>query len=380
MAGFDLYPGQVDALNLPVEGAGINGTHYANSLQVVRSGIVNSATVNCAVGVSNKPEHKMSVGTPLERAALMFKRTGSVNGSNYVRQTAPLLAPAPGNFVSTAFTLKVLSPCNTSNQDVPLVSCWSNSGTLQTSVLMLRASAVDTNLQFRFLSTVVPLTAFPYLTVGREYHIEVRMVRKEGSAADTYEFQLYVDGDFITSGTSAGAAYTTEGVRWYWGITAVNMNLNFTVLMSDLIVANSIAGLFSSGIGPQLILPSKIGAVTPGNWEKEGNATPADTLTDFDDTTFYSSPADAGAMSAKVAGANTAYKALASEVVIRASRDRDAGRLLTAELLGNSGNSLGAATNIATGNGYNSYVLTRLEGIAEADIRSPTVRLNASVP
>lgn len=380
MAGFDLYPGQVDALNLPVEGAGINGTHYANSLQVVRSAINNTATNNCVVGVSNKPEHKMSVGTPHERAALMFKRTGTVNGSNYVRQTAPLLAPAVGNFVSTAFTMKLLSPFNTSSQDVPIVSCWSNSGAIQTSVLMVRATAVDTNLQLRFLSTVVPITVFPYLTVGREYHIEVRMVRKEGSAADTYEFQLYVDGDFVTSATSAGAAYTTEGVRWYWGQTAINMNLSFTALISDLIVANSIGSLFSTGIGPQLILPSKISAVTPGNWEKEGNATPADTLTDFDDTTFYSSPADAGAMSAKIAGANTPFKALASEVVIRASRDRDAGRLLTAELQGAGGASLAPAANIATGNGYNSYLLTRLEGIAEADIRSPTVRLNASVP
>lgn len=380
MAGFDLYPGQVDAFNLPVEGAGINGTHYANSLQVIRTAIVNSATVNAVVGVSNRPEHRMSIGTPQERAALMFKRTGNVNGQNYVRMTAPLLAPTPGNFISTAFTLKVLSPFNTSSQDVPLVSCWSNSATVQTSVLMLRATAVDTGLQFRLINTIVPVSTLPMLVVGREYHIEVRLVRKEGSAADTYEYQLYVDGDFIMGQPTVAAQYATEGVRWYWGQTMINMNLSFTVLMSDLIVANSIAGTFSAGIGPQLILPSKIGAVTPGNWEKEGNATPADTLTDFDDATFYSSPADAGAMSAKVAGANTPYKALASEVVIRASRDRDAGRLLTAELLGNSGNSLGAATNIATGNGYNSYLLTRLEGIAEADIRSPTVRLNASVP
>lgn len=381
MAGFDLYPGQVDSGGYVVEGAGINNTHYGNIFQVVRTAVTNTPTVNVQIGVSGQAAHKMSPGSAIERNGLLIKRMGNSNTGCYIRNRTALPAPPEGNYIGIAFTYKVLPGINTGNSDLPQVSWQTATSPAIVNLLMIRSSAVDTNVQLRFFNTLIPTTTLPYLTIGREYHIEVRMIKRAGTAAGIYDYQLLVDGDSIITVSYSETRFATEGVVIQTGVSTTNGNYSLAVLISDLILATWEPGLFTTGIGPQLVLASKVASVTPGNWEKEGNATPTETLSDQNDTTYYASPTDAGAMSAKVAGALTPFKALAAEVLVRASRDRDAGRVLTAELRKSDGSgSLAPATNIATGNGYNGYMLQRLEGIAEADIRTPTVRLNATVP
>ncbi|MDH2154114.1 hypothetical protein [Stenotrophomonas sp. GD03657] len=382
MLGFDLYPGNVDAGGYIVNGAGIEKTHYAPDFRVVSTAVASTPTLNNQIGVSGQAAHKMSPGSVYERNAFVIKRMGNQNTNAYLRNITPLTAPAEGGMVCTAFTYKVLPGINTSNNEVPLFSIYSGAAGAALVMLKIRSSTTDTAIQLSFFNNpAIPVTKYPYLVAGREYHIEVRMIRRVGAPSGTYDFQLRIDGDLIDSAAITDTRFNTSGICFFYGVNILNAQVNIASLYSDIIIADSNAGIFDKGIGPQLILPSKMASVTPGAWEKEGNATATDTLTDFNDTTYYASPVDAGAMSVKVAGVNTPYKTLASEVVIRASRDRDAGRILTAEMRNADGSaSLTPPSNIATANGYNPYLLARLEGIAEADIRTPTVRLNATVP
>lgn len=382
MLGFDLYPGNVNAGGYIVNGAGIEKTHYAPDFRVVSTAVASTPTLNNQIGVSGQAAHKMSPGSVYERNAFVIKRMGNQNTNAYLRNITPLTAPAEGGMVCTAFTYKVLPGINTSNNVVPLFSIYSGDAGAALVMLKIRSSTTDTAIQLSFFNNpAIPVTKYPYLVAGREYHIEIRAIRRLGAAAGTYDFELYIDGDLIETATNVDNRLNTTGISFFYGINILNAQVTIASLYSDIIISDANAGLFDKGIGPQLILPSKISTVTPGAWEKEGNATASDTLTDFDDATYYASPADAGAMSAKVAGVNTPFKTLASEVVIRASRDRDAGRILTAELRKSDGSgSLAPPSNIATGNGYNPYLLSRLVGIDEADIRTPIVRLNATVP
>lgn len=378
MAGFDMYLGAADASKFPIQGQGIAGTHYANLFDEVRTPFATNT-----YGVTGLPEHKLGLGSAVERNALVFRRSGSQNTALIARTKETYKAPNAGDIVACAFTLKVLSGVNTAGYAYNVVTMTTSAnGVIGGGNLLRLQAASDATLQIIWMAAALPLTTFPYLTVGREYHVEVRVYRRPADAVGTITADLYIDGEFIISSPAfaGGTGIETNGVKFMFGNAAINANLTITMLLGDILISEPGGTLFAAGIGPQLVLPSKVTAVTPGNWEKEGNVTAVDTLNDNDDTTYYASPNDAGSMSAKVSAPMVSYPARATEVVIRASRDRDAGRVLSVDLLGSTGNSLAPTQPIATANGYNNYLLPRLINASETDLRAPTVRLTATTP
>lgn len=378
MAGFDLYPGAADASKFPVQGQGISNTHYANLFLEQRT----PNTTN-TYGVTGLPEHKLGAGSAIERNALVFRRSGSQNTALFMRTKDVFKVAAASEIIACAFTFKILPGVNLAGNAVQILTLYTSGDVAIAGGGFLRVQATsDANIQLVWLGGVIPLTTFPYLTAGREYHFEVRLYRRPVDQVGYMSADFYIDGERIMSSPAfaSGTLFDTTGMKFAFGNALMNANLTYTFLYGDIIISEPGGDLFPAGIGPQLVLPAKVGSVTPGNWEKEGNATPAETLNDGDDATYFASPTDAGTMSAKIVAPLVSYQARATEVVIRASRDRDAGRTLSAELLGNSGNSLTPTQNIATANGYNNYLLTRIQSGAEADLRTPTVRLSATVP
>jgi len=377
MAGFDMYPGAADANKFPIQGQGIAGTHYANLFEEVRTPAANNS-----YGVTGLPEHKLGLGSAVERNALVFRRSGSQSTALIARTKETYKAPNAGDIVACAFTLKVLPGVNTAGYAYNVVTLTSSvNGTVGGGILLRLQAASDATLQIIWRTAALPLTTYPYLTVGREYHIEVRIYRRLNDPVGRITADLYIDGEFVINSPGfADVPIETAGVKFMFGNASINANLTMTMLLGDILISEPGGTLFAAGIGPQLVLPTKVSAVTPGNWEKEGNATPVDTLSDNDDTTYYASPNDAGSMSIKVAAPLVSYPARATEVVIRASRDRDAGRTLSVDLLGSAGDNLVATQNIATANGYNNYLLPRVINASEADLRAPTVRLTATTP
>lgn len=378
MAGFDMYPGAADANKFPIQGQGINGTHYANLFEEVRTPFATNS-----YGVTGLPEHKLGLGSALERNALVFRRSGSQSTALIMRTKDVFKAPNAGDIVSCAFTLKVLPGVNTAGYAFNVVTpATSTNGTIAGSTFLRVQASSDSTLQIIWMASALPVTTYPLLTPGREYHMETRIYRRAADPAGTITAQLYIDGELIITSPAfaASTGIETNGIKFFFGMPSTNANINIAMLIGDLLISEPGGTLFAAGIGPQLVLPSKVTNVTPGNWEKEGNASAVDTLNDNDDTTYYASPTDAGAMSAKVTAPMVNYPARATEIVIRASRDRDAGRTLSVDLLGSDGSSLAPTQPIATSNGYNNYLLPRLINGSEADLRAPTVRLTATTP
>lgn len=376
MLGFDVYPSQTEVSGFPVQGSGITGNGYADALQILRT-----VNTNNIIGVSDNVNFRQSANTPTDRKALMIRRSGNFTGHTAVKflNSPPMATPTDKSYI--AFTYRLASTFTLNGNAMQVCYLVTGLGNTVNNSQMLNVQGTNTTAQFSFCGQTIPLSVMPYLEMGREYHIEIRAFREPDGAAGTVSARLYVDGENVAYAKNFATVNVadTSGLFWYIGPLNVNVNVVYNALYSDIILASNAPGLFADGIGPTLILPSKVESVT-GTWGKEGNATAAATLSDDLDTTYYSSPVDDGAMSVKFTPPAVGFKALASEVVVRASRDRDAGRQLVAEALGSNGAALNAKLNIATSSSYGFYTLPRIQDASSADTRSPTVRLNALVP
>ena len=376
MYGFDVYPSETESSGFPVHGSGLTDNGYSAQLQVYRT-----VNTNNFIGVSEHVNYRMSAGTPMERKSLMIRRSGNLNGHTSIRflDCPPMQTKEQKSYI--AFTYKTNSSFILNGNSMQICFLVTAAGNVVNNSQMLNIQGASNLAQFTFCGQVIPLTTMPYVVMGREYHIEIRAFREPDGAAGSLSAQLYIDGDLVAYAKNFAIIPTadTSNLLWHIGPLNVNVNVVYTGLYSDIILASNAPGQFANGIGPSMILPSRADTVG-GAWQKEGSASPGGTLSDDLDTTFYSSPLDAGVMSVKFTPPAVNLKALASEVVIRASRDREAGRLLTAEAVNNNNAILTPKVNIATSNGYGFYSLPRILDASAADIRSPTVRLNASVP
>jgi len=379
MFGFDMFAAKAEN-GQPVLRAGIDGTPYQTLLRAIRS-----ADARLFAGVSGLPEHKLGFGAT-ERNGLLFRRlgTGSTGNLNNSMATPSRLAVGTAGTAwhsIVAFTLKILPDTDLKGNSINVLGLADSGGSLLYPMLAIRPHTVAGQYAFTAVNVTVPATTM-VLQAGREYHIEAKIYHTAAHAANMYGFELRIDGEVVADVASyaQNANLAASGFSWNIGSWLLNALLGYSLLYGDLVLADSTGTSFNTTIGPTMILPNRVTAVNAGDWQKEGGALPVPSMNDNDDTSFFTSPLDDSAFTARLEGQPIPYKSLSTEVYVRASRDRDAGRALRVGLRGTGDAQLIADQDVAAQTTLADIRLPRLEGVAEADMRSNTVRIKAVTP
>lgn len=379
MLGFDLFPAKAEN-GQPALRAGIDGTPYQTLLRANRTG-----DARLFVGVSGLPEHKLGFG-PTERNGLLIRRVNSGAAANLANALSTPSRLAVGT-VGVAWhsiisaTIKILADTNVAGNTTALFAVGDANGSYIYNGLSIRNHTVAGQYILTAANMSVPASQL-VLVAGREYHVEVKLYHNAAHAVNTYGVEVRVDGEVIgdTPNVGQNTNLAVTGFSWNIGAWLVNGQIGYSFLYADVVIADSTGSAFNTNIGPVMILPNRVTAVNAGGWEKEGNAQPIPSLNDNDDTSYFTSPLDDSAFTAKLEGQAVPYKPLATEVYVRASRDRDAGRALRVGLRSNSDAQLLADTDVAAQVAVADIRLPRLEGAADADMRSNTVRIKAVAP
>lgn len=379
MIGWDMYPGQANASEQPVLRAGIDNTPYASLLRVNRS-----EDARLFLGVSGLPQHKLGVGANARNGLLIRRALSGAaavlrNAIVFPSRTAPVAVNVPWS-LSFASTIKILPETDTRNQNYTLFYLTATTTVnYYTNLLSIARNGLTGPFSLYVASTPIA-TATYTLEANREYHIEFKLYR--APAVNAFNLIVRIDGEQVYNGsliTNANWATTGYGIAVGMAET-VNALMGGAILYGDLVMADDQGTSFNPDIGPTIILPNQVTAVTPGEWEKEGTALPIPTLSDLSDATYYTSPLTDSALQVKLDATPSQYKPLATEVYVRCARDRDAGRQLMASVRGANDVELTPNQSIGTTTNQLDYRLTRVEGASAADMRTNTVRLKAVTP
>lgn len=360
-AGFDIFPGQANAGNtLPVHNAGLAGTPYATLFPTSIS------NVNHLIGVSGLPAHKMGSGAKLRNSLVTYRPAGT---STYA--VFPVInGETLGNGAWTRiinFTVKDISPTDI-NTALSLV-------TLGNSMVALNCYVFGLNSSKAVMVNGTGVSGIVW-ELNREYSVEVRLWRVGNEAANTQNLEVRIDGTVIRTLTINPIVLTTPMYVTLGANSNTNINSARTLLYSDIIVSDG------TYLGPQLVLPATVDAInSTGGWEKEGNADPVTSLSDRDDTTYFSSPADNGSLSVRLqVGEDPSVSMRGTQVFIRAARDAAAGRGLVVKAENGSGATIGGPTTISTTTNFTDYQAFNLNLSKIGDLATTAVKINAVAP
>ena len=361
-AGFDIFPAQANAGNtMPVHGAGITGTPYASQYNLYVS------NASHLIGVSGLEAHKMGSGSKRRNGLVFYRPAGSSTWA-----TMSLSKPArlgQGAWTRTYnFTVKDVSPVDLDTA-VSILTATVNGYSLNAYLFGLHANkAVLVNGQ-----AVAGVT----FERNREYAIEVRLSRQATDTTNQMTLDVRMDGALIRSLNIAPISLTNNDFGVSLGMTSsTNITTNRTMIFSDIIIGDD------QLLGPLLVLPAQVDVVNgAGGWEKEGNADPVTSLNDRDDTTFFSSPTDAGSLSLRMkVGEDPGVPLRSSQFFIRAARDVAAGRGLVVKAENASGVTIGGPSTISTTTSFADYQTFNLNLPKVGDLATTAIKINAVAP
>lgn len=361
-AGFDIFPGQANAGNtLPIHGAGITGTPYATAFPIYAS------NANNLVGVSGLPEHKMGSGAKLRNALVCHRLAGASTHAMFSVMAGVILGQGAWSRVIN-FTVKDISATDI-NTAVSLATIGVNATSLGGYLLGLNnGRAVLVN------GAGVPGVLWER---NREYAIEIKMWRVGSEANNMFNIEVRFDGAVIQK-TTMGPVVLTNAA---WFSLGMNSNTNITtartLLYSDVVISDG------DYLGPVQVLPLTVSSLpAAGGWEKEGNADPVATLNDRSDTTFYTSPTDAGALSVKTTNAeDPAVSIKAAQFFVRSNRDQAAGRAMQVKAENASGTTIAGPVAISNTINFTDYLAFNLSSLSKVgDLANTTLKISAVVP
>lgn len=360
--GFDMYGAAANAANtLPAHLAGIANTPYAVDL----APIVTSPGTHL-VGVSGLDAHKLGSGARRRNGLVCHRPASSTNSSAAISLIRNFRGGAGTWDITIGMTMKVLSGFSVT-QVHNLLSMGNT-----TTALSQRLLAINSNQTMILAGQNIPMV----LELGREYYFEIHIYRKATDPVANLSVDLYVDGSLNASRGSFGFYDTT--------VTPLFISAGFiaqtvstaaqTCIMGDIYISDSRPS------GPQLVLPVRAESVVGGGWEKEGNGTPADVLNDGNDTTYYTSPTDAGELAIKLTSAlDPEYPIGGMQLLVRSRRDVAAGRAMITELRKEDG-SLVKSTTISNSATFTDYDVYKGSDLTAAEFAKATLRVKAVIP
>lgn len=363
--GFDVFPGAASGA-LPAALAGIANTPYAPIFNAFASG---GTTV---LGVSGLDKHAFGSGSTRRNGLVTYRQRSST--STWGCYFHPIYGWIPGNgtwMKTLQFSFKNVSTVE-NNFSTILVGLGNAPGSRNANVL-----GMHTANQLIFMGQVHPTIK---LERNREYHFEIRMSRQSTDAVNMVKFDLRIDGEEVWSISQAPIQTTTAYYIFAGALPSSNNNYDQEFIWSDIVIGNG------DYLGPQRVLPLKVTAVpAAGGWEKEGNATPVDTLNDASDATYFTSPVDTGALQIKVGVDVPAISPVgATQLYIRSARDQSAGRALRARLTDAADADLAPAVTVTNATAYSDFKAVDLKENATlataGDFTKATLKISAAVP
>jgi hypothetical protein len=363
--GFDVFPGAANGA-LPVAYAGIANTPYAAAFNSVSQG---GATV---LGVSGLDKHAFGSGSTRRNGLVTYRQRSTTSNWGCYFHLIYGWIPGNGTWSKTVqFSFKNVSAVD-NNYSTNIVGLGNAPGARNANML-----GMHTNNELIFMGSVHPTIK---LQRNREYHFEIRMSRKSTDAVNSVKFDLRIDGEEVWSITQAPIQTTTAYYIFAGSLLNANNNYDQDFIWADIVIGGG------DYLGPQRVLPLKVTSVpAAGGWEKEGNATPADTLNDTSDATYYTSPADNGALQVKVGVDVPAVSPMnAMQLYIRSARDQSAGRALRARLTDASDVDLAPVANVTNAVAYSDFKAVDLKENATlatvGDFTKATLKISAVVP
>lgn len=362
--GFDVFPGAASGA-LPVANAGIANTPYNTLLNPVITG---SGPI---LGVSGLDKHAFGSGDTKRNGVVTYRPLSSNQTGSHFNVIYNWI-PGNGTWMKTLqFSYKNVSSVE-NNYSTNLVGLGNAPNTRNANML-----GMHTANQLIFMGSVHPTLT---LQRNREYHFEIRMSRKSTDPVNQVVFDLRIDGELVWTITQAPIQTTTGYYIMFGCLPTANPNYNQEFIWADIVIGNG------DYLGPQRVLPIKATAVpSAGGWEKEGNATPAETLSDGNDATYFTSPVDTGNLQVKLGVAGDPSQAIgAAQLYIRSSRNRDAGRQLRARLADEADTDLVAPVNVVSVVAFSDFKTVDVKGAAGlstvSDLTKTTLKLSAVVP
>lgn len=360
-AGFDVFAGQANAGNtLPVHGAGIAGTPYAT---VFPLSVSNASHL---MGVSGLAAHKIGAGAKLRNGLVCYRPAGASTYALMTLMNGETLGNGAWSRVFN-FTIKDVSAANVDNTHSILTI---GTGPTVLNGYLFGVAANGTVIINGQAQTGVTLAR------NREYSVEVKLWRVGTEQAQFYNLEVRLDGTvirtlLISTITLTAPGYVTLGIN-----SNTNMTTARTLLFSDIVVSDG------DYLGPQQVLPLVVDTVvSAGGWEKDGNADPATTLSDYSDATLYNSPTDAGALAVKLKCAEDAAVAVkAAQFYVRSNRSADAGRGMQVRAENSAGTVIGGPALISNSTAFNDYKAFDVNVPTVGDLNNTTLKISAVVP
>lgn len=360
-AGFDIFPGQADAGNtLPVNGAGIAGTPYATQFPYVTS-------ANHLMGVSNLPQHKLGSGAKLRNGLVAYRPAGTSTQTLIALQSGAVMGQGAWSRVFN-FTVKDISPTDV-NTALGILTVGTSTTSLSAYVF-----GINANRGVMVNGSAVPGVLWDR---NREYAVEVKLWRAATDGNNVINIQVKLDGVVLQTATMSPMQLGTAQLWVNLGMnSATNINSARTMVFGDIVVSDG------DYLGPQQVLPLVVDTVvSAGGWEKDGNADPVTTLSDYSDASLYNSPTDAGALAVKLkCGEDTAVAVKAAQFYVRSSRSADAGRGMQVRAEDSAGTVIGGPALISNTTTFGDYKAFDINVPTVGDLNNTTLKISAVVP